>query len=280
MVCAVTLAFGWVATLAGCAQGELTFLGPRGGDEIWAIRAITTVGGDHARSAEAYADALRKVDGLRSRLVRIIHDSVTSKVYYGRYLREYDVQTGNATFKPPHRDDLRVIRGLTLGAGGSRPFAMALPELLPIPSTHPEWDLTRQTTGHWSLHVAVFYNEGRMNQRRKAAEDYCSELRRQGELAFFHHGPVKSSVCIGLFPESALKTMTKTDRRTGTPISGTVYADPRLAALQKKFPNNLENGHIINRIVRDPVTQQIVRRTANESFVVRVPQRLGATFQP
>ena len=280
MLCAGVFVLAWVSTLAGCAEGDLSLLRPRGNAEVWAIRTITTVGGDHARSAEAYAAALRKVDGLSSRLVRIIHESNTSRVYYGRYLREYDIQTGNATFKPPHRDDLRVIRGLTLGSGGSRPFAMALPELLPIPSTHPEWDLAKQTDGHWSLHVAVFYNEGRMNQRRKAAEDYCSELRRQGEQAFFHHGPVKSSVCIGLFPESALETRTRTDPRTGTPVSGTVYADPHLAALQKKYPNNLENGHIINRIVRDPVSQQIVQRTPNESFVVRVPERLGGTFQP
>ena len=107
MLCAGVFVLAWVSTLAGCAEGDLSLLRPRGNAEVWAIRTITTVGGDHARSAEAYAAALRKVDGLSSRLVRIIHESNTSRVYYGRYLREYDIQTGNATFKPPHRDDLR-----------------------------------------------------------------------------------------------------------------------------------------------------------------------------
>ncbi len=273
------LLFGLAVVLGGCTDGQMMLGGQRPGDDIWAIRVITTFGGDHARSAAAYADALRKVNGLSSRLLRVIDDMDNSKVYYGRYRREYDVDTGITTFKPDHRGDLRTIRGLTLGPGGSRPFAMALAELLPVPSAHPEWDLSRQS-GYWSLHVAVFYNEGRMNQRRKAAEDYCGELRRQGRQAFFHHASVKSSVCIGLFAESALRTITRADPRTGKSTSLTVYADQKLEALQKSYPHNLENGHIINRIVRDPLTQAIIKRTPNESFVVRVPQRMGGARGP
>ena len=273
------LLFGLAGLLGGCNDGRMMLGGPRPGEDIWSIRVITTFGGDHARSAAAYADALRKVNGLSSRLLRVIDDRDNSKVFYGRYRREYDVETGQTSFKPDHRGDLRTIRGLTLGPGGSRPFAMALAELLPVPSAHPEWDLSRQS-GYWSLHVAVFYNEGRMNQRRTVAEEYCAELRREGRQAFFHHASVKSSVCIGLFAESALQTITRTDPRTGKSTSLTVYADQELAALLKRYPHNLENGHIINRIVRDPLTQEIVKRTPNESFVVRVPQRTSGAIGP
>ena len=273
------LLLGLSGVLGGCTDGQMMLGGPRPGDDIWAIRVITTMGGDHARSAAAYADALRKVNGLSSRLLRVINDTDNSKVYYGRYRREYDVDSGQSRFKPDHRGDLRTIRALTLGPGGSRPFAMALAELLPVPSAHPEWDLARQS-GYWSLHVGVFYNEGKMNQRRKAAADYCAELRRQGEQAYFHHASVKSSVCLGLYAESALQTVTRPHPGTGKSTRVTIYSDAELAALQKRYPHNLENGHIINQIVRDPLTQKIVKRTPNESFVVRVPQRMSGAIGP
>ena len=139
------LLFGLAGVLGGCNDGQMIFAGPRTGDDIWAIRVVTTFGGDHARAAAAYADALRKVNGLSSRLLRVIDDTDTSKVYYGRYRREYSVDTGQTSFKPDHRGDLRMIRGLTLGSGGSRPFAMALAELLPVPPPPTHWGLKTQT---------------------------------------------------------------------------------------------------------------------------------------
>jgi hypothetical protein len=255
---------------SGCQNGEFSLTRPGPEEDVWAILVTTTAGGDHKALADTYADALRRVEGLRSNLVQVISEGDQSKLYYGRYKRRYEVATGQTTYKPDYAPDLQRIRQLAIGGQGGRPFMLAMVEPLPVPSRYPQWDLAGQA-GRWSLHVAVFYNEGEMTSRRYAAEEYCAELRKQGEEAYFHHGAVKSSVAIGLFPERALQLTKRRNPRTGVTEELSEIVDPGLAALQNKYPENRENGRVIYQIRRD-ATGEIAARIPNPSFVVEVPQ--------
>ncbi len=256
--------------VVGCQDGQFS-LRPGGPEEdVWAILVTTATGGDHKALAETYADALRRVEGLRPNLVQVVSEGDQSKVYYGRYKRSYDVDTGATAYKPDYQPDLLRIRSLLVGGQGGQPFALAMVEPLPVPSRYPEWNLTGQP-GHWSLNVAVFYNEGEMSSRRYAAEEYAAELRRQGEEAYFHHGAVNSSVTIGLFPEHSLKLQERRNPVTGVMDAVNEIVDPRLAALQNKHPYNRENGRVIYQIRRNSAGE-VVDRIPNPSFVVAVPQ--------
>ena len=125
--------------------------------------------------------------------------------------------------------------------------------------------------GAWSLHVAVFYNTKDMKQRKKAAVEYCKLLRQQGEEAYYHHGPVNSSVCIGAFPERALRNVKVEDPYSGVMNVKTKIVDERLLKLKEKYPVSLENGHKINQIQRGS-DGKVEKRVALESFVVEIPK--------
>lgn len=260
---------GLAVLSAGCQNGEFSFTRPGPEEDVWAILVTTATGADHETLAGTYADALRRVEGLRSGLVQVTSEGEQSRVYYGRYKRHYDVDKAETTFKPDYRPDLERIRNLMIGGQGGQPFMLAMIEPLPVPSRYPEWNLTGRP-GRWSLHVAVFYNEGEMTSRRYAAEEYCAELRKQGEEAYFHHGEVKSSVTIGLFPEESLKLADRRNPVTGVVEKVSEIVDPRLAALQNKHPYNRENGRVIYQIRRNSAGE-IVDRIPNPSFVVEVP---------
>lgn len=264
-----------VAPLLGCNDADLAFSAADDPTEdTWAILAVAIAGPDHERAADSYAAALKRTRGLRPAGVRVVKEAQQSRVYYGRYKRTYDVAADRTTYRPDYRKDLELIRSLR-GGGGEMPFRLAMIDLLPAaPGPHPEWSLTGKN-GYWTLHVAVFYDTQSMSGRRKAAEDYCALLRSQGKEAYYHHGPAKSSVCIGLFPREAVADAQTHDPRTGRDLVGSEIVDARLNALRKEFPHSLENGHTVSRIVRD-ADGKIVERQPNESFVVQVPRDAGA----
>ena len=66
---------------------------------------------------------------------------------------------------------------------------------------------------------------------RKSAEEAVQRLRREGEQAFFYHGPNGSMVTVGVFDDSDL------DTSVSPPLSS-----PRLKAAQDRHPHNLLNG--------------------------------------
>lgn len=261
---------------AGCESPGPAGAAP-GPDDEYAIRCVTLDEYDHVPLADRVAETLRRVEGLRPELVRVLHAERESTVYYGRYSR---VQRGaREAFEPDPRGDLELIRRLSLPARRGRdgqayewPFLRATVESLPRPqSVHPQWDLERQTDGYWSWHVGVFYNEGEMRQRRAAAEEYCRILREQGEEAYFHHGAARSSVCIGLFPKEAIQNVEHVNPFTGEKSAVNRIVDPRMLALQQKYPMNLENGRPMHEIVRDPATGAVKERVPVPTFPVLTP---------
>ena len=271
-----------VALGPGCTnqQGGFSLFGKPKEEDVWAIRCIAIAGEDNARIAASYARALRSVQGLKAGLVQVADDENGSTVYYGRYVRRFDALTSKQTYTPDPRNDLNLIRQLALSTSDEWPFRLAQLEPLPVGEVgNADWDL-RSANGYWSLNVAVFYNSGEMRSRRQAAADYCKLLREQGDEAYFHHGQVNSSVCVGAFPESAIEQVTRTDPVSRVPTTVSKIVDPKMLELQKKFPHNLENGHIMKEVIRDPSTNEIVERIPLPSFPVLIPRGAARESPP
>lgn len=246
-------------------------------DEIFAIRCATYAEADHAKLAQQAASLLRGVKELRGELVRVESGRRSSTVFYGRYVRTLDLFSKKERFKPDPMPDLRLIRDLSLlrpdDSGNERPVWPFLGATLEATTTKgaasAEWDLAN-ARGYWTWQVAVFYNEGEFRERRQAAEAYCKELREKGEEAYFHHGSVRSSVTIGLFPKQALDVVEERNPLTGAKGVKVIPVDPRMAEIEKRHPHNLENGRPMYTITRRP-DGSVLERTANRSFAARVP---------
>jgi hypothetical protein len=247
-------------------------------EDVWAIQCRTIHGPNRVQLARSYAEALRKVDGIKPDLVQVFHEADESTVYYGRYRRRYDARSGEESFRPNHLRDLDLIRRLSLSTPdatmGSRtvwPFRNATMDTLPTGrGRHPEWYLTR-APGYYSLQVAVFYNTEGMRRRKYAAEEYCRILREQGEEAYYHHGVVNSIVCVGAFPETAIQTYENVDSYTGIIHVKSKIVDEKLLALQRKYPFNLHNGYKFFETIHDPRTGKKIR-DPHTSFAVKVPK--------
>ncbi len=271
-----------VALLAagGCeAGGDRTGFGAAPPEEdVYAIRCLSISGPEHAEVARRCEQMLRQVRELRPDLVKVVHHEEGSTVYYGRYRREYDEAGRRESFHPDYRRDLELVRRLSLSGAGQAPhyqwpFLHATIEPLPREGGgRPEWDLSR-AEGYYSWQIAVFYNEGRMRERRSAAEQYVQQLREQGMEAYYHHGPARSSVCVGLFPKEAIQRIDSTDPLTGRVTARNRIVDPRMLELERQFPHMLENGRVVHTIIRDPATGEIRERRPNPSFPVRLPEK-------
>lgn len=240
-------------------------------EEWWAVRCITLRGPNRFKYAQQYADGLKKVPGLDSKLVQIVQDDDGVNLYYGRYRQVYDPRAQTDRFEPDPLPALNLIRELSSGPE-NWPFRLATMEALPIAEPgDPRWDLSR-AKGYWSLHVGVFYNSEGMRQRRKAAVEYCKLLRGQGEEAYYHHGPAQSSVYVSVYPEQAIRTVQRPDPLTGIPTVVNKIVDERMLAAQRRFPISLHNGHILYEVVRDPATGAVKDRIPTPSFPVKIPQ--------
>lgn len=249
----------------------------RGGQDIWSIRCITISGADGARVARAYAEALRKAPGFKPELVRVFGDASGGSVYYGEFRRRYDRRSKSETFSPDPVPVLNELRRLTLGGQDIWPFELATLAALPAGADPEAKWLLREAPGHWSLQVAVFYNDGEFQERRRAAEEYCKLLRDQGEEAYVDHGDVHSIVALGAFPREAIQTFQRRNPLTGILEVSERIVDGRMLELQKKFPHNLHNGATFYEVSRNPRTGRRVREP-HTSFVVRIPRATAGSL--
>lgn len=277
---AATLATLLATTIAN-ADGGLFGIGRNDADkEYWAIRCLSAAGPNRFTILDQYAEALKKVDKIKDRKVVVIHDDNESSLYYGKYERVYNSKTASHSYKPDPTKELNYIRNIYVqntrlaeNDVNNWPFRYATIARLPTgDSAHPEWDLTR-AAGYWTLQVAVFYNSDQMTQRKAAAVQYCKVLRDQGHEAYYHHSNEKSSVCVGLFPRDAVRQVKETNKLTGLVHVSYKLADKRIDELQRKFPHNMENGHVVYE-VRDGFGKR--KKNAIPSFVVKCPKRSRA----
>jgi hypothetical protein len=129
----------------------------------------------------------------------VVHDEQTSTLFYGFYSTVEKIERGSAR---AHADRKMISEWRD---GDERPFAACFftPITPPDPVAPPEWNLVNAPArAHWSVQIAAFKDNP---QRKQAAIEAVRELREKQVEAYFYHGQSVSSVCIGTWPEDALK---------------------------------------------------------------------------
>lgn len=183
-------------------------------------------------------------------------------VGYGRFLTQNDPAAARA---------LKTARETFVS--GQAPFTAAFlmaPDVAVISgapggtTSRPDFDLARvrATIGpaaRYTLQIAAYGapdfrdspTPAQLAEARRLAEEAVAILRRQGEQAFFYHGPEMSMVTVGIFDHDVLS-------REST---------PEYLALKRKYPHNLYNGQgIRQRITGGPTEMQ-------PSILVQIPDR-------
>ncbi|MCC6676018.1 MAG: hypothetical protein IT436_02635 [Phycisphaerales bacterium] len=237
-----------ICGLVGCQSGgedprngslrdtgrELFAKGPSAGTPAsrtdWTIMVGAYTGPDQARQARTtqavvqslgFSDAFTEVRGK------------TTIVGLARYPEPGD---------PRAQEDLARIREFIVD--GQRPYARAMmvPPEVNAGGAMSELDLRSAKDKYgrraiFTLQVGVYSRpdaqeptQGDLAQFRKAAEEAAARLRREGDEAFFFHGPFRSMVTVGVFDYS------DSDKGAGKPES------QRLVEARKKHPYNLLNG--------------------------------------
>jgi hypothetical protein len=261
------LVIAGLAVFAAAGRGCESTGGPGGGarwgaaqqgGEQWTIRCVESTAPQRRRVIEAYAEGLKRVGGIDPGRVRVSHEPTRSVLFYGTYQKVYNAEKRTMQFSEAMTRDIKLIRSLTMN--GQYPFLLAEPEPLehkePGP---PEWDLTK-APGAYALQIAVFYNEGKFQQRELAAVQYCQALREEGVEAWYHHGTHgRSIVCVGHFPASAVIEQPDGTREYSPDVA-------RLQASHEDFGYNLINGRIVKRRQGDGELKPI------PSFLVRIPK--------
>lgn len=173
---------------------------------------------------------------------------------------------------PQARADLKKIRAIAVDGGF--PFAdafLAPPSGEILRGANTEFDLRNARKNHggkraaYTLQVGAYARPDRkaptpdeLKEFRQAAEKAAAELRREGELAFYYHGPNSSSVTVGVFSAEDIDPKSP----TGVP--------PALKDARAKHPNHLLNGKGVNEKTGvGPDGRPVFRPQA--SMIVAVP---------
>ena len=228
----------------------------------WTILCIELPGTDRRQDAESIAKTLQRTGGVVPGEVLVKHDDDASRVYYGSYWRREVDATGKLNVPPKMAADMELVKTLA-GPAGGRFFYEARVVPYPTPDVgNPEWQLANNP-GVYTLRVAIFYNEGKMTERKKYAADYCAELRNRGYEAYYRHGEITSEVYVGSFSEDALIRT----RRSGVAV---YVPSPKVQALQRKenFMYELWNMKVFSSAGKSA-------RHRRASHVVRVSEALG-----
>jgi hypothetical protein len=130
----------------------------------------------------------------------VIHGDAESILYYGFYRTINDVSDSGEVQRA--QNDRRKIDMMT-DKMGDRPFRGALFVALdaPDPDAPPQWNLVN-APGAYSLQIAVYKDNP---QRKQAAVETVRAARAQGVEAYYYHADNASLVCIGSWPESAVR---------------------------------------------------------------------------
>ncbi len=209
----------------------------------WGILLESATGPDADRQARQRAAMVSQT--LQRADVRIRTMPKGAAVILGSYAGPDD---------PRAQTDLEYIRSVQVQ--GQTPFRAAYlvppPQAATDPGTMPQFSLenARREAGPgrlYTLQIAA-YESNKPAEAKKAAEQAAAQLRRDGEMAFYHHGPNRSMVTIGIFgPQAA------------DPVMGALSAE--VSTIQKRFPNHLFNGRTV-----------LVGGRPQESMLVEVPK--------
>ena len=252
-ICLMALLAGWTA---GCGNGS-SILPPLGGPDLkkeggFTILLATLATPDHVEQAKYYKKMTEKDTGWDD--LYIVHEADHSSLYRGKYssadTARIDLEKAKEYVTPV---DVPV-------------FAQAMIVPLPGQDIGPaEWNL-KNVDGAFTVVVAEFYNDAakRISGRKQYAVDNCRDLREKGQETYFYHGPVKSLVCIGNFPEASYPAVTEAGKLSR------VIRDPRIHQIFESFPNLAVNGYqeIIYIDPREGRKQKLFTR----SYLMAIPK--------
>lgn len=211
--------------------------------EFWSILLASFVGTDQQKQA---ADLVEQLKHQNVFDVWMADEGGYTHVYRGKFSDPTQPQVDSA---------LRQSRMLKVG--DSRPFTSArLVAARPVLEVSAsQMDLKRyREQGLWSLQIAV-YDDTAGSNYKELAEIAAANLRKDGDQAFYYHGPFRSMVTVGLYTYDQAWT-----RRMKI---GDTYS-PEVRRLQEKYPNNLFNGRtVIEKVAGEKVREQ-------PSFLVQV----------
>lgn len=177
---------------------------------------------------------------------------------------------------PKARADLKRVHDytMTLGERTANPYAQAFiapPSAESLAGSNAAYDLrnVRARFGDkalYTLQIAIYGRNDRtapssedLASFRRAAEQAVITLRRDGEQAFYYHGPSRSTVTVGVFYEE------DHDSTTFPPLE----TEP-LKAARARHPLNLLNGQGISQTVQDERGNKV--RKPQPSFLVGIPK--------
>lgn len=221
-------------------------------DARWTLVCSTMQGPDRFARMQQFVTFLRANTPLKEWYTVDQDGSIT--LFHGFYsdIRVSSAEKASADALRAHEDRRKLVEWKN--AAGERPFATATftPVIAPDPAAPAEWNLANAPAkSYWSLQIAAFKDN---SKRKEAAVEAVKELRDKGVEAFYYHGATVSSVCIGAWPQNALREQ-EFDGSTAT------YFNEEDAILVSN--SNLPPG-IKQRNLRDPqgnkvqaLTQQI-----------------------
>lgn len=179
---------------------------------------------------------------------------------------------------PQAQRDLAMVKSREVD--GARPFATAAllpPEARAVAGAIAELDLrrAREVFGKqaaYTLQVGAYAradnrpaSADELAQFRALAEQAAQELRRQGEMAFYYHGPRMSLVTVGLFADEDLAGVDRDAAGGEAPRAESMA----LQEARRKFPHTLLNGKGV--VLRQRGGDGSQRLAPAE--LVRVPER-------
>lgn len=232
------------AATADQAEGQALFGGarPAPGDpvrEAWTIVVYGYRGEGRAEAARDALDWISRNTGMTG--FRPEERGDATVIAYGRYT---DPRSDRALA------DLARLKAVEVE--GAYPFEGAI--LTPPAYTglggHPEYDLRRARQDFpdaaYTLQVGFYGVPGRLlselpakdqQEIRQAGEQAAVSLRREGELAFYYHGPTGTTVTVGVFTAEDIDLLKQ-------------YESLQVKALRERFPYNLVNGKELRQRLR------------------------------
>jgi hypothetical protein len=235
------------------------------GPNTWSIVLLAFRGDNQEQMAQQALTMVQSQWGLQDAYVDKRGQALV--IAYGRY---GDPQ------QPEAQADLRRVRLVEGELDGriQQPFEFAF--LAPpanLGGNIPEFDLrnAQKNHGRWAIYtlqIGIYrLEDGKtatasdIAEFRRLAEEAVVQLRREGEQAFYYHGPSGSTVTIGLFGIEDFDPQLRLE-------------SPRLRQLRQRFPHNLLNGMGIRRTMRvtDQQGRQVKTERLDPSMLVAVPR--------
>ena len=310
---------GTASPAAGPSAASASAAGNPGASAIpsgakYTIMCRAFPGTGSAAMATTSKDNLVRATGRRN--FYVVHEENQSTLYYG-YYKEYqravdpkEAATADA--------DLAYLKNLADDQGVPL-FARSM--FVPLPAADPvapvEYDLARLDADkpkddpnrkYWSIAIAAFTADAVPDpsgpdagkNRKQIAVECVMAARKQGVEAYYYHGPSISMVCIGAWPQSAIRRqMTDTEIKqtdngdplivSSVPLPPKVMEDiqnsgkhvtvvqPKMEIDDKSLENTWKaysqyevNGQLDIDVTTDPITGQ-KKRKPKSSFLVEIP---------